>query len=67
MAKQFPPILLPAILDNLPHRYAHKLKQFSGEKGYSAEEHLWWLKDWIDIEEVDHEDIRVRLFSQILG
>ena len=29
-----------------------------------TENHVGWFVDWIDREEVDHEDINVRLFSQ---
>ena len=28
---------------------------------------MGWFVDWIDLEEVDHEDIKVRMFSQILA
>ena len=37
------------------------------ERGYSTEEHLVWFLDWIDLEEVDYDDVKVRLFSQILA
>ena len=60
------PILLPTILHNLPQGYTQRLKQFSGEKGYSAKKHLGCFENWIDLEEVKHEYTKVRLFSQIL-
>ena len=64
--KTFSPILLPVVLHDLPWGHAKKLKQFKGERGYSAEEHLEWFSDWINLEEINHEDIKVGLFSQSL-
>ena len=64
--KSFAPILLPNVIYVLPQGYAQKLKQFTRERGYSTEEHLGWFADWTNLEEVDHEDVKVRLFSQSL-
>ena len=35
--------------------------------GYSAEEHLGWFSNCIYLEEVDHDDVKVILFSQSLA
>ena len=43
------------------------IKQFNGERGYSTKEHLVWFLDWIDLEEVDHDNVKVRIFSQSLA
>ena len=37
-----------------------------GRGGYSVEEHLGWFSEWIYLEEVYHDDVKVRLFSQSL-
>ena len=66
MENIFSPILLHAALHNLPLGYSQRIKQFNGERGYSAEEHLGWFLDWIELKEVHHDDVKVRLFSQIL-
>jgi len=60
------PLQLPTNLHDLPQGYSQRLKQFHGERGYSAEEHLGWFSDWVDLEEVDHDDVKVILFSQSL-
>ena len=67
MENRFVPLQLLVFIHDLPLGYSQRLKQFNGERGYSAEEHLGWFSDWINLEEIDHEDIKVRLFSQSLA
>ena len=67
MENKFTPIRLPMVLHDLPLGYSTRLKNFYGERGYSTEELLGWFLDWLDLEEVDHDDVRVRLFSQTLA
>ena len=31
------------------------------------EEHLGWFLDWISLDELDHDDVKVRLFDQSLA
>ena len=50
--KRFAPILLPVVIHDLPQGHAQKLKQFTRERGYSAEEHLGGFADWTNLEEV---------------
>ena len=66
MANRFAALRLIVALHDLPLGYSHRLKQFNGERGYSAEEHLGWFLYWINLEEVDHDDVKLKLFSQIL-
>ena len=66
MANIFTPIFLPVVLHKLPLGYSTKLRKFYGERGYSAEENMGWFSDWVDLEEVDHDDVKVILFSQTL-
>ena len=40
--------------------------QFTRKRGYPVEEHLGWFIVWTDLEEVDHEDFKVRLLAQSL-
>ena len=67
MANRFSTILLPADIHDLPQGYAQTLKQFNGERGYSAEEHLGWFSNWTNLEEVDHDGVKVRLLAQSLA
>ena len=54
------------MLHKLPRGYTQRLKHFTGERGYLVEEHLGLFADWTDLEEVDHEDFKVRLLAQSL-
>ena len=67
MENIFSTILLPMTLHDLPPGYSTRLKQFNGERGYLAEEHLGWFLDSVDLEEVYHDDVNVRLFAQTLA
>ena len=67
MANKFTHICPHVVLHNLPLGYSTRLRKFYGERGYSTEKHLGWFSDWVDLEEVDHDDVKVRLFSQTLA
>ena len=60
MENRFTPILLPTALYDLASGFSQMLKQFNGERGYSAEEHLGWFLDSVDLEEIDHDDVKVK-------
>ena len=66
MANIFDPICIPIVLHDLPLGYFTRMRKLYGERGYSTEKHLGWFSDWVDLEEVDHDDVKVRLFSQTL-
>ena len=66
MAAKFPPLALHAQLHDLPHNYAQRIKSYDAEENGSAEKHLDWFNDFVDLEEVDHEDAKIRLFPQSL-
>ena len=55
------------MLHNLPLLYAQRIRQFNGDMGYLAEEHLDWFLDWTNLEEVDHDDVKVGIFPQCLA
>ena len=67
MANRFAPLQLPANLHDLPQGYAQRIKLFNGERGYSAEEHRGWFEDWANLEEIDHDDVKMRVFAQSLA
>ena len=66
MANRFTPICLLVVLHKLPLGYSTRLRKFYGERGYLAEENMGWFLDWVDLEEVDHDDVKVILFTQNL-
>ena len=62
---RYVPLFLPTILHYLPSKYLARIKTFGSEEEITAEEHVYQFNDFIDGEEVDHEDFKMRLFSQI--
>jgi hypothetical protein len=66
MAARFSPLVLPAQLHDLPREYNLRIKLYDVEGSVSAQKHLDWFNDFIDLEEVDFEDAKMRLFAQSL-
>jgi hypothetical protein len=58
---------LPAQLHDLPQNYNQRIRSFDAEENTSAQRHLDWFNDFVDLEEVDHEDAKLRLFAQSLS
>lgn len=64
MAARFAPLSLPAQLHDLPQNYAQRIKHFGNEGDVIAQQHVDRFMDFIDLEEVDHEDAIMRLIFQ---
>jgi hypothetical protein len=67
MATRFSPLIPPAQLHDLPQNYSQRIKLYDAEGNVSAQRHLDWFNDFFDLEEVDYEDAKMRLSSQILS
>jgi hypothetical protein len=67
MAARFTPLALPAQLHDFPQNYNQKIKLYDVEGNASAQKHLDWFNDFVDLEEVDYEDAKMRLFAQSLS
>jgi hypothetical protein len=67
MAARFSPLALPAQLHDLPQNYNQRIKLYDVEGNASAQKHLDWFNDFVDLEEVDYEDAKMRLFAQSLS
>jgi hypothetical protein len=67
MAARFAPLVLPAQLHDLPRNYSSRIKLFDVEGNISAQRHLDWFNDFVDLEEVDYADAKMRLFTQSLS
>ena len=63
----FSPLDFPAALHDLPLNYAQRITLYDGEHNLSARKHVDKFYDFIDLEEVDYEDVKMRLFTQILS
>ena len=67
MSNIFSPLVLPANLHDLTQGYAQRLKQFGEEGDIKTQQHLDRFLGCIDLEEVDHEEVKMRLFAQRLS
>jgi hypothetical protein len=66
MAARFSPLFLPAQLHDLPQDYNQRIKLYDVEDNVSSQKHLDWFNDFVDLEKVDYEDVKMRLFAQSL-
>lgn len=57
-------LALPAVLHDLPSKYAARFPTWGGDEDITTEEHLDRFNDFADREEVDGEDVKLRLFAQ---
>jgi hypothetical protein len=67
MAVRFSPLVLPAQLHDLPQNYRQRIKLYDANGNVSTKKHLDWFNDFIDLEEVDYVDEKMRLFAQSLS
>ena len=65
-AARFASLALPLVLHDLPMNYAQRIAFYDKEGNVSARYHVDNFDDFINLEEVDDEDIKMRLFTQIL-
>ena len=66
-AARFSPLALPVVLHDLPLNYAQRISLYNGEGDVSAKYHVGEFDDFIDLEEVDHKDVKMMLFAQSLS
>ena len=67
MAVRFAPLRLPAVLHDLPQNYSQRISLFDGEGDITAKQHVAKFEDFIDLEEVDYPNVKLRLFAQSLS
>jgi hypothetical protein len=67
MADIFSPLILPAQFHDLPQDYNLRIKLYDAEGNISTQKHLEWFNDFIELEEVEFEDVKMRLFTQSLA
>ena len=66
-ATRFSPLALPLVLHDLPLKYAQIIALYDGEGNFWARYHVGKFDDFIELEEVDDEDIKMQLFTQSLS
>ena len=67
MAARFAPLRFPVVLHDLPQNYSQRISLFDGEGDITAKQHVAKFEDFIDLEEVDYADVKMRLFAQSLS
>ena len=66
MANRYSPLALPTALHHMPNCYNQRIKQFGADGHPNAQQHANWFQYFTDLEEVDEDDVKMRLFAQIL-
>ena len=66
-AARFAPLALPLVLHDLPLNYSQRIALYDGEGNFSAIYHVDRFDNFIDLEEVDDEDTKMRLFAKSLS
>lgn len=60
---RYKPLVLPPVLNPLAKNHPDYLPRFDGENGITAQKHIEAFKDYLNIFEVEEEDVSIRLFS----
>ena len=64
MATKYAPLVLPTQLHDLLQNYVQIIKHYYVDENLTAQQNLDWFNDFIDLEEVDDVDVKVRLFAK---
>ena len=67
METRFSPWRFPAVLYDLPQNYSQRISLFDGEGDITAKQHVAKFEDFVDLEEVNFADVKMRLFAQSLS
>jgi hypothetical protein len=66
--ERYQPLDLPPILHDLPVNYINNLPRFDGEnEKITTEKHIQNLEDFLDLYEVEEDDVCIRMFALSLG
>jgi len=60
---RYKPLILPPVLNPLPANHPEYLPRFDGENGITAQKHIQAFEDYLNIFEVEDEDVSLRLFA----
>lgn len=59
MASHYAPLDLQGQLHDMPQNYAQQLPLFDSTWDFTSQQHLDKMSDFIDLEEVDHNDVKM--------
>ena len=63
----YAPVVLVVPLHNMPQDYQTRIPQFDGTGALNTQHHMNKMNDFFDLQEVDEEYVKMRLFSQSLN
>ena len=63
MTTRFYPLVLPTVLHDFPKNYAQRITLYDGEGSFTAKQHGYKFEDFVDLEEVDDDDVKMKLFA----
>jgi len=63
---RYKPLIFPPVLNPLLANHPEYLPRFDGENGITAQKHIQVFEDYLNIFEVEDEDVSLRLFSLYL-
>ena len=63
MESIFSPLDLTLVLHDLPQNYSQRISLFDGEGNFTVRHHMDRFEYFIDLEEVDYDDAKLRLFA----
>jgi hypothetical protein len=64
LAARYAPLILPVPLHDLPKNYMKILPKFTGEGDLTAQEHIKFFDQFVDIKGIEHKDVYSRLLVQ---
>lgn len=66
MAARYAPLVLQAPFANMPQDYQTRIPQFDGTRPITAQQQVDRMNDNFDLQEVDEENVKMRLLAQSL-
>jgi hypothetical protein len=64
VAARYAPLILAIPLHDLPENYMKSLQKFTGEGDLTAQEHINFFDQFVDILGIEHEDVYSKLLVQ---
>jgi hypothetical protein len=67
MATRYDPLALSSQLHDLPQAYAQRIRTYDAEGDISTQQHLIKFNVFCELEDVDFNDVKMRLFAKSFG
>ena len=60
---RYKPLILPPILHDFPKKYYKYLPRFDGENGITAQKHIQGFENYLDLFDINEDDVKIKLFA----